>query len=158
MNEKGNILPGAALLAEADREFDMGNYSQGAGLVWQAAMAALSAAAERHGMPCRNREEARQLAAHLDEVAHLTKSPSSELGPTVGAALANQSSAGEEEQEAWAFPWNLAGFRLAESFREQCQNSDELTGTEFQWEPEEFAIFLDPVRGFIESLAAKPML
>ena len=158
MNERENILPGAALLAEAERQIDMGNYRQGAGLVWQATMEALSAAAERRGMPCHNREEARQLAAHLDEMARLTKSPSSERGPAVGAILADQPAAAGEEQEVLAFPWNLAGFRLAESFREQCQNSDELTGTEFQWEPEEFVIFLDPIRGFIESLAGKPML
>lgn len=157
MNQSETTLPGEALLAEAEQEIARGNYHKGAGLVWQAAMEALAAAAERHGMPCGNREEARQVAKRLDAIAIRGWSPSSDPGPVGGVPPEDQQVAEAAAPEVLAFPWNLAGFRLAESFREQCQNSDELTGTEFQWEPEEFLIFLDPVRGFIESLAGKSM-
>ena len=155
MNQPETALPGVALLAEAERQISLGNYHKGSGLVWQAAMAALSAVAMQHGLPCRNREEARQVAKHLDEIANLERPLSSDLGPVGGVIPADQLVADGATPELLAFPWNMAGFRLAESFREQCHNFDELTGTEFQWEPEEFAIFLDPVRGFIESLAGK---
>ena len=56
--EPETMLPGERLLAMGQREIDKGNLQQGAGLVWQATMAALAAAAKRHGMPCGNREEA----------------------------------------------------------------------------------------------------
>ena len=157
MDQPETALPGAELLAEAERQISLGNYHEGSGLVWQAAMAALSAVAMQHGLPCRNREEARQVAKHLDEIANLEWPPSSGLGPVGGVIPADQLVTDGATPELLAFPRNLAGFRLAESFREQCQNCDELTGTEFQWEPEEFVIFLDPVRGFIESLAGKSM-
>ena len=128
MNQSETMLPGEALLAAAEREIGKGNLREGAGLVWQAAMAALVAAAKRHSMPCSNREEARLFVKHLDEAA--SRKPSPELLKS----------------------WYRLGFGTAESFREHYEGLGEREGTEFEWEPDEYLIFLDPVRGFIGSL------
>ena len=143
--------PGEALLAAAEREIGRGNHLRGAELVWQATMEAVSAAAARHGIPCRDREEARRFVKHLDNLDGQLGA-GFEPGPAGGIISADLTVTGSATAEDLAFPWNLAGFGVADSFRKQYENWDVLSGTEFQWEPEEFTIFLDPVRYFIESL------
>ena len=107
MNQSETALPGKALLAEAERQISLGNYHQGSGLVWQGTMAALSAVAMQHGLPCRNREEARQIAKHLDDVADST-----------------------ERQDGLARHINYLAFRTADSFREHNEELHELVYTE----------------------------
>ena len=155
MTHRETTGPGAALLAAAEREISQGNHLKGAELVWQATMAAVSAAAARHGIPCRNREEARQFVKQLDNLAEPSRI-GSDPGPVGRITSADLTSADSATPEDLAFPWNLAGFGVADSFRNQYENRDALSGTEFQWEPEEFAIFLDPVRYFIATLSGNP--
>lgn len=129
MNQPDTVLPGEALLNQAEQEIALGNYHKGSGLVWQAAMAALSAVATQHGLPCRNREEARQVAQHLDGVADST-----------------------ERRDDLARYRNYLAFGTADSFREHNEELHELVYTELLWEPDEYAIHLDSVQGWIESL------
>lgn len=144
--------PGDALLAAAEREIGRGNHLGGAELVWQATMEAVSAAAARHGMPCRDREEARRFVKHLDN-RDGQLGAGFEPGPAGGIISADQQTALPGVESALQFPhYNLAAFSTAESFREHYESREELEGSEFQWEPDEYAVFLDPVRGFVASL------
>ena len=129
MNQPETMMPGEALLAEAERQISLGNYHKGSGLVWQAAMAALSAVATQHGLPCRNREEARQVAKHLDGVADSA-----------------------QRQDGLAPHSNYLAFGTADSFREHNEELHELVHTELLWEPDEFAVYLDSVQWWIDSL------
>ena len=127
MNDTGTRLPGEALLEAAEREINKGNLRKGAGLVWDATMEALAAAAVRHDMPCSNREEAVKFVNHLDDLT----------GPSSGQLLRFA---------------NLAAFSVAETYREHYDDLDEFKGTEFEWEPAEYALYLDSVRRFVSSL------
>ena len=129
MKQPETMMPGEALLAEAERQIALGNYHKGSGLVWQATMAALSAVAGRHGMPCRNREEARLVARHLDSLANSTA-----------------------RRDDLARYRNYLAFGTADSFREHNEDLHELVYTELLWEPDEYAIHLDSMHGWIESL------
>ena len=129
MNQSEIELPGQALLAEAERQISRGNYHKGSGLVWQAAMAALSALAMQHGLPCRDREEARQIARHLDGLADAT-----------------------ERQDGLVRHRNYLAFGTADSFREHNEELHELVYTELLWEPDEYAVYLDSVQSWIDSL------
>ncbi len=129
MDEAKTMLPGEALLAEAEREIGKGNLREGAGLVWRATMEALATAAARHGMPCGNRDEARLFAKHLDAIADPASLP--------------------DELSRYR---NLLSFGIADSYREHCEGLGEREGTEYEWEPDEYAMLLDSVREFIESL------
>ena len=144
--------PGEALLAAAEREIGRGNHLRGAELVWQATMEAVSAAAARHGMPCRDREEARRFVKHLDN-RDGQLGAGFETGLAGGIISADQQTDQPGAEGALQFPhYNLAAFSTAESFREHYESREELEGSEFQWEPDEYAVFLDPVRGFVASL------
>ena len=123
------MMPGEALLAEAERQIALGNYHKGSGLVWQAIMAALSAVAARHGMPCRNREEARLVARYLDDIDD-----------------------SEEQQDALARHRNYLAFGVADSYREHCEELHKLVYTELLWEPDEYAVHFDSVQEWLESL------
>ncbi|MDE2785058.1 MAG: cobalamin biosynthesis protein [Chloroflexota bacterium] len=129
MNQPETMMPGEALLAQAEREIGQGNLRRGAGLVWQAAMEALSAVAMQHGLPCGNREEARQVAKYLDGVADST-----------------------QRQDGLALHRNYLAFGTADSFREHNEEFNELVHTELLWEPDEFAVYLDSVQWWIDSL------
>lgn len=129
MSETETRLPGEALLATAEREINKGDLHKGAGLVWKATMEALAAAAVRHGMPCGNREEAVKFVNHLDD-------------------LADSRTSGE----FYTYP-NLVSFSVADSYREEHENWEELLDDpEFRWEPDEYILYLDSVRRFIKSL------
>jgi hypothetical protein len=129
MGEPETTMPGAQLLAAAEREIGMGNLREGAGLVWRATMEALAAAAEHHGMPCRNREEAVKVVNHLDDISD---------APAPG--------------ELYTYR-NLVSFSVADSYREEHENQEELLDDpEFRWEPDEYILYLDSVRRFIKSL------
>lgn len=129
MNQAETALPGKALLAAAEREIALGNYHKGAGLVWQAAMEALSAVAIQHGLPCRNREEARQVAKYLDGVADSTEPP-----------------------DGLSRHRNYLAFGTADTFREHNEELHELVYTELLWEPDEYALHLDSMQWWIDSL------
>lgn len=129
MNQSETALPGKALLAEAERQISRGNYHKGSGLVWQAAMAALSAVATQHGLPCRNREEARQVAQYLDGVADST-----------------------DRQDGLSRHRNYLAFGTVDTFREHNEELHELVYTELLWEPDEYALYLDSVQWWIGSL------
>ena len=129
MNQPEAMMPGEALLAEAERQIALGNYHKGSGLVWQATMAALSAVATRHGLPCRNREEARFVAKHLDDIGD-----------------------SEGQQDALARHRNYLAFGVADSYREHCEELHKLVYTELLWEPDEYAVHFDSVQEWLESL------
>lgn len=129
MNQSETALPGRVLLAEAERQISLGNYRKGSGLVWQGVMATLSAVATQHGLSCRNREEARQVAKYLDGV-----SDSAEL------------------KDGLSRHRNYLAFGTADSFREHNEELHELVGTELLWEPDEYAAHLDSVHWWIDSL------
>ncbi|MCY4557353.1 MAG: hypothetical protein OXF79_13440 [Chloroflexi bacterium] len=129
MSETETRLPGEALLEAAEREIGKGNLREGAGLVWDATMEALAAAGARYGMPCGNREEAVELVNHLDDLAD---------PPAPG--------------EFYTYR-NLVSFSVADSYREEHENREELLGDpEFRWEPDEYTLYLDSIRRFIKSL------
>ena len=152
MDHSETMLPGEALLATAEREIGKGNLREGAGLVWKAAMEALAAAAKRHGMPCGNRDESRRFVKYLDELELRGMAPSHDLGPFGGDVPTDQHIDMVSELSGVNFPRNLAAFRLAESYQEHREGLGEREGTEYEWEPDEYALYLEPMRDFIESL------
>ena len=129
MNQSETALPGEVLLAEAERQISLGNYHMGSGLVWQAAMAALSAMATQHGLPCGNREEARQVVQYLDGVADST-----------------------DRKDDLSRHRNYLAFGTADTFREHNEELHELVYTELLWEPDEYALYLGSVQWWIGSL------
>ena len=129
MNQSETMLPGAALLEQAEGEIARGNYHKGAGLVWRAVMEALAAVAEGYGMPCRNREEAIQVVNHLDDIAG--PPPPGEFHYTYR---------------------NLMAFSVAETYREHYEELDELEEAGDLWEPDQYEIYLVSVRRFIKHL------
>ncbi|MYC34531.1 MAG: hypothetical protein F4X64_15320 [Chloroflexi bacterium] len=128
-HNRETTLPGERLLAMGEREIGKGNLREGAGLVWRAVMETLAAVAEGYGMPCRNREEAVKVVNHLDDIA--MPPPPGEFHYTYR---------------------NLMAFSVAETYREHCEELDEFKGTEFEWDPDEYLLYLDSVRRFIDSL------
>ena len=129
MSETETRLPGEALLEVAEQEIGKGNLQKGAGIVWQATMEAMAAAAARHGIPCGNREEAVKFVNHLDDIADAPA-----------------------PDELYTYR-NLVSFSVADSYREECENREELLDDpEFRWEPDEYTLYLDSVRRFIKSL------
>ena len=138
-------IPGMAMLTAADYEFSRSRYMSGAHLVWTAAMTALAAAADRHGLPCRSREEAWQFVKYLDDRAERLSGGCPHCQSVDSSAVVAATGCKSTRR-------HVAGFSLSESFREQYENQDELKGSEFQWDPDEFAIFLDAQRGFIADL------
>ena len=129
MTDSRFMMPGEALLAAAERAIGAGNLRQGAGLVWQAAMEAMAAAAARYSMPCDNRDEARLFAKHLDTIADPASLP--------------------DELSRYR---NLLSFGIADSYREHYEGLDGREGTEYEWEPDEYEDHIDTVRDFIEAL------
>ena len=129
MNLSETMMPGEALLAEAEREIGKGKYREGAGLVWQAAMEAMVTAAARRGMPCRNREEARLFAKHLDAIADPASLP-----------------------DGLSRYRNYLRFGIADSYREHYEGLGGREGTDYEWEPDEYKYHIDTVRDFIETL------
>ena len=125
-NESG---PGTALLAAAEREIGRGNLRKGAGLAWQATQAALAACAARHGMPCANWDDARELVVYLDQMA--------------GAA--NPFDYGSEHR-------NTAALSVAYDFQEHYEMSEDLVDSGMEWEPDEYQLFLPSVQMLIARL------
>ena len=125
-NETG---PGVALLAQAEREIGRGNLRKGAGLAWQAAQAALTACAARHGMPCANWDDARELVIYLDQVA----------------SAANPFDYDAEYR-------NTLALSTADDFREHCEAPDRLAEDGMEWEPDEYQLFLPSMQMFIARL------
>ena len=134
MDSQNETQPGTDLLAQAEQEISRGNLRKGAGLAWQATMAAMAACAARHGMPCNNRDDAVQFVMHLDRTAKHSASakPPRIFGPN--------------------YSYNYAAFSVADGFREHYETPEELAGTEFEWEADEFPIFLASVKRFIGAL------
>ena len=138
VEERTAALPGEELLDAAEREIDKGNYREGAGLVWQAAMEALAAAGKHHSLPCANREEAMKVAMHLDVHADPTK-------------------ANNDRFETWTipekYPNNYALFRMSDVYREHYEMPEDVDYDEYVddywWEPHEYKYYLDTVRGFM---------
>ena len=121
--------------AEASAALDAGDYQHGASLAYQAAVQAVQEAAVRLGMPSETREELKAVVHKLD---------------------------GYDPEEAWQayladpttiidLPLHTAYFGVAESFKEHAEIPLEVQArdTERYWEPEEYAIFLEPVRELI---------
>ena len=141
VKERTAALPGEELLDAAEREFDKGNYREGAGLVWQAAMEALAAAGKRHGLPCTNPEEARKVAFHLDVHAD----------PTM---------AGNDRLETLTipekYPRNGGFFSMADMYREHYEMPDDVDYDEYvagYWfEPHEYKYYLSAVRGLMATV------
>ena len=150
-HEQETALPGERLLAQAEEEIARGNYHKGAGLVWQATMAALAAVAERHGMPCSDREEASLVAKRLDRIRPTISGQSRDPGPMDGGVPDNQHTVALTEPDVSDY-WYQLRFDLADSFREHYEDLEDFSGTEFEWEPDEYVVYLEPVRSFIESL------
>ena len=138
----GDVTPAAAsnslaeeTFAEASAALDAGHYQHGASLAYQAAVQAVREAAGRLGMPSETREELKAVVHKLD---------------------------GYDPEEAWQayladpttiidLPLHSGYFMVAESFKEHAETPLEVQArdTERYWEPEEYAIFLDPVRELI---------
>ena len=150
-HEQEISLPGERLLAAAEREIDEGNLRRGAKLVWQAVMEALAPVAERHGMPCGNAAEARLLVKYLDQMGAIKKSVSANSDPHDVIVPSEQPTAMPTGSELARF-WHQLRFDLADSFREHYEDLEGIHGTEFEWEPDEYAIFLEPVRSLIQAL------
>ena len=150
--EQEATLPGERLLAMGEREIGKGNLREGAGLVWQAVMEALAATAKHHGMPCRNREEARLFAKHLDLVRPIRLLRSDDPGSIGGITPPADEHIVMRSEPDTAEYWHQLRFDLADSFREHNEDLEDFSDTEFEWEPDEYAVFLEPVRSFIVSL------
>lgn len=126
MDSHNESQPGTALLAQAEREISLGNLRKGAGLAWQATMAAMAACAARHGMPCNSRDDAQQFASYLDQLA----------------SAANPS-------DQWAKHRNTAALSVADAFREHHEEPDQRADPEFEWAPDEYRMFLPSVQKFV---------
>ena len=129
MDGQNETLPGTALLAQAEREISRGNLHKGAGLAWQATMAALTACAARYGMPCNNQDDARRFASYLDQLT-------SDANPS----------------DPWAQHRNTAALSVADAFREHCEEPDQPADADLEWEPDEYRMFLPSVQKFIARL------
>ncbi len=128
MDEPETVALGEALLAAAQREIGKGNLHEGAGLVWEATMEALAAAAERCGRPCRNRDEALAFVNYLDDTA------------------------ADPADEIYTHR-NLAAFSVADSYREEYRGeASSLGDPELRWDSDDFATRLQSVRRFVRSL------
>ena len=125
-NETG---PGVDLLAAAEREIGRGNLRKGAGLAWQATQAALAACAARHGMPCANWDDARELVIYLDRVA----------------SAANPFDYDAEYR-------NTVALSTADDFREHHEMTEELIDSGMEWEPDEYQLFLPSVQMLVARL------
>lgn len=143
MTNNRDNLPPEHLLDQAEKEITNGNLREGAGLVWQAAMSALSAVAEQHGLPCSNREEAMQVALQLDVLADPTLAKNDRLETILIRRRR---------------PDNFAFFRLADMYREQLEKPDENDERHWDyedgywWEPKEYQLFLEVVRDYMKTL------
>lgn len=128
-NGQSESGPGVALLAQAEREIGRGNLRKGAGLAWQATEAALMACAARHGMPCANWDDARELTIYLDELT----------------SAANPF-------DLWAKHRNTTALFVAYDFQEHYEMSEDLVDSGMEWEPDEYQLFLPSVQKFITRL------
>ena len=130
-NGRNETGPGTDLLAAAELEIGRGNLRKGAGLAWQATQAALAACAARHGMPCANWDDARELVIYLDQLA----------------SAANPFDYDAEYR-------NMAALSVAYDFQEHYEMSEDLVDSGMEWEPDEYQLFLPSVQMLIARLNA----
>lgn len=114
------------LLNSADRAFDAGDVYEGSRLTWEAVRIGITAVAEKHGWPCDNLEEIREVIYRLDGV--------DEAGNFTGS-----------------YPKYFAHFGVADVFREHAE-TDEWESTEFQWSDVGFRLGRKSVKEFIALL------
>lgn len=121
--------------AKASAALDAGDYQHGANLAYQAAVQAVREAADRLGMPSDTREELKAVVHKLDGFDPEAAWQAYLADPTTTIAL----------------PLHSGYFGVAESFKEHAEIPLEVQArdTERYWQPEEYAIFLDPVRELI---------
>ena len=55
-----------SLLEAADREFDAERIQKASGLMWEAARSSLLAVADKHGLPCQNLDDLKNVVRFLD--------------------------------------------------------------------------------------------
>lgn len=143
MTNNGDTLTAERLLDEAEKKINEGNLQESCVLVWQAAMSALSALAQQHGLPCSTRDEAWLVAHHLDALTD----------PMSGTIEQFQTPNIPEQRTR-----NYAFFRMADMYREQLEKPDESDERRYEyvegywWEPREYPLCLDIVRGHLKAL------
>ena len=130
--------PAEATFAKAVAALDAGDCQHGADLVYQAAVQAVRAAADRMGMPSDTREELKAVVYKLDGFDPEETWQAYLADPTITLDL----------------PLHTSYFRVAESFKEHAEIPLEVQArdTERYWQPEEYAWFLSPVEELIRMI------
>ena len=112
-------------LESADRAFDVGDVREGSRLMWEATRNSIAAVAERHGWPCSNLNEIKEVIHRLDSV--------------------NEGLNGAD------YHWHFAQFTVADIFREHAE-TDEWEYSEFKWTEPEFRMGRKSVKRFVLAL------
>ena len=126
-------MPGpTAMLKQAAAVIDAGQIREGARLAYEAAFAAVSAAAARHQVPCRNDDDAEAFLIRLDNPPFAPGDSYKHYDPTFQTMLPT-------------FDFT-AGFDIALAYKQHAEAP--LT----DWQPDEYAFFLPAIAGLIEDL------
>ena len=114
------------LLKSADIAFDAGDVHEGSRLMWEAVRTGIAAVAKKHGWPCSNLDEIKQVIYRLDGV--------DENGNFTGG-----------------YPMYFAHFGVADRFREHAE-AVEWEYPEFQWSEVGFRMGRKSVKEFLTLL------
>ena len=113
------------LLDSADLAFDADDFREGSRLMWEATRVAVAAIANKHGWPCSNDAEIKEVVYRLDGV--------------------------DVAGNATGFPWHFGRFSVAMSFRLHAE-TDEWEDPEFQWGEAAFSMGRKSVKNFVALL------
>ena len=121
------LLPAAKeLLDFSDLAFGSGDFREGSRLVWEAAQVTIAAVAAKHGWPCGNLSEIKEVIYRLDGI--------------------------DEDRNFTGRLWHFMHFSAVDGFREHAE-TDEWDYPQFQWEPYQYRSSHKRVKSFLAVLA-----
>ena len=126
---------------------ESGEVRQGCALVYQAARAAIDAAAARHGISCPTHLDAHNFVRALDGIDPITSYNDTVEWPERYTVF-------DPSDDDPPFPHHVADFGIAESFQEHANTPIEVQQSDpcLYWQPGEFRIFYPAVRELIDRL------
>ncbi len=114
------------LVDTADQAFEAGNVREGSRLMWEAVRTGIAAVARKHGWPCSNLDEMKEVIYRLDGVD-------------------------EDGNFTGSYPKYFAHFGVADRFREHAEEV-EWEYPEFQWSEVGFTMGRKSVKEFLTLL------
>ena len=126
---------------------ESGEVRQGCALVYQAARAAVDAAAARHGISCPTHLDAYNFILALDGIPSIASYDDP-------VELPDRYTVDDPLDDTFPIPEYVAGFGVAESFQEHADTPIEVQQSDpcLYWQPGEFRIFYPAVRELIDRL------